>query len=463
MCTVALAMVRRLLAPASTPILLLAVVSVLSLGARAALLGEPCQSPCHTAADHTLIFDEAYYVNAARVIVGIKPAPGAHYADAPSGTDPNAEHPQLAKLIIAGAIELFGDGPFAWRIGSLIFGSIAILGMFALVRAAGGGRWSALCATALMACDNLLLVHGRIGTLDIYTVAAMIWGLALYLRGRPLLAGLTLAVGAAFKLVAPYAFAVLVALELVRVLTRWRAGGRAHSWRARPALRRLAVCGLTGVAVFMSLLAVMDLIATPYADATGQLITGGPVDHVAHMISYAGQQVSPTGPHGIASYPWDWLVDLKPIVYLRINASLPGSGLGAIHPVSKFIGVISPPIMLLALPALAFAVWRFRRRCPRIGSAPASATTEGELQIPILAVAWFLGTWIPFAVLSLVDQRTSYLYYMVIVMPGIYVAVTYLLSWAWRRRRRWVSAAAVVWALSVLAAVVVLYPFTPVL
>ena len=69
---------------------------------------------------------------------------------------------------MAGAIELFGDGPFAWRIGSLIFGSLAILGMFALVRAAGGGRWSALGAAALMACDNLLLVHGRIGTLDIY-------------------------------------------------------------------------------------------------------------------------------------------------------------------------------------------------------------------------------------------------------------------------------------------------------
>ena len=43
-----------------------------------------------------------------------------------------------------------------------------------------------------------------------------------------------------------------------------------------------------------------------------------------------------------------------------------------------------------------------------------------------MGVAWFLGTWVPFAVLSLLDSRTSYLYYMVIVMPGIYVAVTYL-------------------------------------
>ena len=93
---------------------------------------------------------------------------------------------------MAAAIELFGDGPFAWRIGSLIFGSLAILAMYALVRAAGGGRWSALGAAALMAADNLLLVHGRIGTLDIYAVAPMIWGVALYLRGRWVAAGIVL-------------------------------------------------------------------------------------------------------------------------------------------------------------------------------------------------------------------------------------------------------------------------------
>ena len=141
---------------------------------------------------------------------------------------------------MAGAIELFGDGPFAWRIGSLIFGSLAILGMYALVRSAGGGPWSALGASTLMACDNLLLVHGRIGTLDIYAVATMIWAVAFYLWRRPMLAGLTLALATAFKEVAPYALIVLALLELGRVLAR-RTRGVSRRVAPGPTLARFGI------------------------------------------------------------------------------------------------------------------------------------------------------------------------------------------------------------------------------
>ena len=63
-----------------------------------------------------------------------------------SATTPTPSTRSSPSWSIAGSIELFGDGPFAWRIGSLVFGTLAILGMFALVRAAGGGPWTALGA-----------------------------------------------------------------------------------------------------------------------------------------------------------------------------------------------------------------------------------------------------------------------------------------------------------------------------
>jgi predicted membrane-bound dolichyl-phosphate-mannose-protein mannosyltransferase len=303
-----------------------------------------------------------------------------------------------------------------------------------------------------MACDNLLLVHGRIFTLDIYVLAMMIWGVAFYLQERPVVAGVTLAIGFCFKLVGPYALGTLGLLELGRLFLRRRDAGSPPGWALRKVVPRFAATVFTSAGVFVGLLALMGLIATPYADAEAKLITGGPFAHIAHMFSYAAQQVSPNGPQGIASYPWQWLVDLKPILYLRINPSLPGQDFHAIHPVAAFWGMPSPVIMALGMPALLFCLYRFLRR-RRTGQSPA------DQQLAMLAVAWFLGAWVPFALLSIIDQRTSYIYYMVIVMPGIYVAATYAAALGWRLGRTWVRALIGVWAVGVLVAVVLMYPF----
>jgi hypothetical protein len=242
------------------------------------------------------------------------------------------------------------------------------------------------------------------------------------------------------------------------VLVAHRDRGSPAEWRLRPALKRFVCTTFTSVGVFIGLLGIMDRIAPPYADSEGKLITGGAIDHIAHMISYASGLTSPHGPKGIASYPWEWLLDLKPITYLRVNPSLPGDGLNAVHPVTAFFGMISPPIMLLALPGLAFAGYRFLRPQRLV----AGGRSFADPQLAIVDVAWFIGTFAPFEVLSALDSRTSYLYYMVIVMPGIYVAVTYLVSLGWRRRRRSLRALTLIWALSVFVAVVLMYPFVAV-
>jgi 4-amino-4-deoxy-L-arabinose transferase-like glycosyltransferase len=430
----------------SRPVLLLLAVCAVSLGARAAWLGAPCHAPCRSASDHVLIFDERYYVNAARVIAGIRPAPGAPYADAPLGVDPNAEHPQLVKLVIAGSIELFGDGPLAWRLGSLVAGTLAILGMFALVRATGAGQWPALAAAALLAADNLMIVHGRIGTLDIYAVAAMLWGVALYLRRQPLLAGIVIALAAATKLFGAYALIVLAIYELVVWL---RGGGRP----TRP-IARLAACSAVAAGVFVGLLASLDAIAAPYDDAGRRFVGGGPLGHLGHMISYGAGQSSPGGPQGIASYPWGWLVDYKSIVYLNVNPARPAPGLYHLHPAVHFLGLISPPILLVGLPALALAAIGLTGRW--IGLPAPSAWSSAGDRLAAVAASWFVGSFAPFVLLSVIFNRTSYLYYMVVVMPGFYAAVAFALPWL-RRWPRWTT----LWIASVVAAAVITYPLTP--
>jgi hypothetical protein len=431
------------------PLALLVLLCLASFGARAAWIGLPCQAPCTRPVDHFLIFDERYYVNSARVIAGIRPpaAQGAAYAHAPLGSDPNAEHPQLAKLIIAGSIEALGDGPWAWRLGSLIFGTLAILGMFALVRAASGSPWLALGAAALMASDNLMLVQGRIGTLDIYVVTAMIWAVALYLGGHPLWAGVVGGIGAGMKLFALDIVPVLLLYELLELrsgstVTDRLAGFRARAPGARGAGARLVqACAATGAA-FIGLLAILDRIAPPYNNAAAHFVRGGPFAHIGYMISYAAGQ---TGESGIASYPWQWLVDTKWIDYFTIDTGPRVPGVPYDYPSVHFLGLISPPILLAGLIGTVVVLWK---------ALAGRAGTQRRLII--LAAAWFLGTFGPFLIASGAFNRTSYLYYMTIVMPGMYVAGAWLISRL--RRQVWLVS---IWAVTVVAAVVLLFPFTP--
>jgi hypothetical protein len=242
--------------------------------------------------------------------------------------------------------------------------------------------------------------------------------------------------------VAPYLLLVLVLLEVLQWLP-----ARADAARR---LGRLAACGAAAGASFLALLALLDRIAAPYSPQTGKLVPNGPLGQVAHILSYAAHQTSPHGPRGIASYPWDWLVDYKPITYLTINPGRPSAALNQVQPAVHFLGMISPPILLLALPSLLFAA-----------SGAARSRLRSRDDVGIIGLAWFLGTFLPFVALSLIESRTSYLYYMVIVMPGIYVGAANLAGRILVGRNGLGRGLVVAWMACVLAAAIVMYPFTP--
>ena len=139
------------------------------------------------------------------------------------------------------------------------------------------------------------------------------------------------------------------------------------------------------------------------------------------------------------------MIDVKPITYLRINPAHPTPALSQVSPAVHFIGVISPPILLLAIPGLLLAAHALVRRRRRSAD-----------EVGLVGLAWFLGTYLPFVALSLIESRTSYLYYMVIVMPGIYLVVADLIARIGPRRK-----IVLLWMACVLIAAVLLYPFTP--
>ena len=248
------------------------------------------------------------------------------------------------------------------------------------------------------------------------------------------------------KLVAPYVLAVVVLLELLRALPEIR---RATGPVLRGAARRVGWCVTGAAATFVALLALLDRLAPPYDPVTmrraRRLAVHAPLAH-AQLRGRSDEPARSDRDRVLSRGTGSSIC--KPITYLNINPDKPAPGLFHVHPAAHFLGVISPAIMLLALPSLVFLAWAVlarRRRSPGEGRGARCSRWR-----------WFLGTFLPFVVLSVAFSRTSYLYYMVVVMPGIYLAVSDVLM---RLRRYWPWLA--LWGVALLGSLVVLYPFTP--
>jgi hypothetical protein len=508
----------RVLANRRTPLILLAVVCVFGTAARAWHLG----IPKYSAPAQGYVFDERYYVSAARVIAGLHTPPGDTYANAsPSGTDPNGEHPQLGKMIIAGSIELFGDNAIGWRITPVAFGLAALLLLYWLVRSAGGSQWLALGTTAIASVDNLWLVHSRIAVLDIYAVPFMLAAAACYLRRRPVIAGALIGIGSCLKEFAVYTLFVLLLIEAMRGLAwLWGrrvarrapeagpvagsgaeragapeapasagagapetppapagaqaarsgagpqaapsgAGARATPQPAAPprpsrrtVVRRLgrpvALCLVAGVTYF-TVLTILDTAVTPYSG-------GHPVDrkqssicdymllwkracnHFTFINRYAANLRDVGKPQGIASAPTDFWLDRKVIPYYEVQTTVRVNGVvKSQQTVIFFRGEISRVLLFTSWLALAVNMfWAFRRRD----------------DLSFLVIAWVIGTWVPTELFHLIDSRTTYLYYMVVVTPALYLAVARLMG-----VRRWLWPLVLIWAGFLFWDFASLYPF----
>jgi predicted membrane-bound dolichyl-phosphate-mannose-protein mannosyltransferase len=443
---------QRALANPRAPVVLLAVVVALSVGARVFHLDIPSEAK----PGDGFVFDEKYYVNAARVIAGVPMHPNDTYATAsPAGTDPNGEHPQLGKLIIAAGIRLFGDNPIGWRLGAVLFGTVALLLLYWLVRTIGCSSWLALGVTSIAAVENLWLVSGRIAVLDIYCVPFMLAGVALYLRRHPIVAGALIGVGMCVKEFALYALLTILLIELMR-FGRWFFVGRRSSpfGGVRAAIDRLsapvAVTAAT-VAVFATVLMVLDTAVDPYHD--GHSVAAGEAhicrifgpwssacNHIAFMNDYAAKLRSPHGPQGIASYPWQFWGDVEPIDYYTVRSTVTtDKTVTAVDTVLSYKGFVNPVLLVTAELGLLVAFVEMVRR---------------RDEVSFLVVAWTVATWLPAELSSLLGQRTTYLYYMVVTMPALYLAAARLLS------RRWIPRWLVgMWVGFLLAGFAVLYPF----
>jgi len=343
------------------------------------------------------IFDEPFYVNSARLILGIH-VRGGPYMDYPLGLDPNHEHPPLGKLLIAGSMRLFGDNGFGWRFPSLLAGIACIALVYAIVRAVSEDDWLAVLAAGIFAFDNLVLVHSRIGTLDMPMLAFLLLGVWCWFRGWPLAAGVACGIAGLIKETAYLGVAALLLLGLGAVVIR---AGRERALDRR-ALRASVLLVLSAAVVWFGGLWLLDLAYTNYDN---------PWAHLRAILNYG------FGIRGITannqSRPWRWFVNEGQMTYFDLvkNVTVNGRTVST-QQLIFFRGAMNPVLIgaaPLAISHVAWRAWRFRE------------------MLSIWVLAWVATTYLVYYPLVLFADRTTYLYYILLTMPALAVATAQLL------------------------------------
>jgi dolichyl-phosphate-mannose-protein mannosyltransferase len=338
------------------------------------------------------IFDEAHYVPAAEVLVGIQEHPGmgvwSFHPLIGKAPAPNFEHPLLGKFLIGWGMRLFGADAFGWRFFPALIGCFS-LGMMGWLGFKFFGRPGLmLLALLFMAFDSLHMIHSRLAMLDIFLVTALI-GLLLSswrLIQRPeswtwrMAAALCIALGLSSKWV--FAFGILGFSWCLLALGYGSKKLRFQTW---------VIVGLMALGLYH--------LWFPYYAAHGFSYGEWLEFHIAANVVTTGKLAH----HHYGATALSMLFNQRNIWYHY--EQLPGSMTVGL------VGLVNPLLILSALPALAVCLIHYLKRRERQD---------------IFILGWFACCYLPFFLV--LRERQGFLYYMLLVLPLMIMAVVRMLD-----------------------------------
>ncbi len=386
------------------PRLVLGVIVFIALISRLAWINVPGRA---------IVFDEPFYVNAARIILNDDLPVGSTYAHSLRGYDPNTEHPPLGKVLMAASIRLLGDNPYGWRMLSLLAGMAAIFLIYGIVRAGGGDPWFGVLAAGLLSFENLAMTHSRLGALDMPLVAFMLFGAWCALRGWPVLAAAGFALASLIKIDGIYGLIAVLLLFAGQAAWEHKQTG---TW-SREKFRAGALMTAAYVPMFIGGLWILDLMFTRYHF---------PWDHLAHILSYGVALKNPGG-YPVTeilsgnrfiqqSSPWQWLVNQVQMDYYVSNHIVSRhAGVTLTRTMVHLRGAMNPLIIGAAPFGFFFVVWR--------------AWKFGDT-LAMFALAWIAVNYLPYYPLQILAHRDNYLFYILPTVPALVIALAQFLRQA---------------------------------
>ncbi|ALC29452.1 MULTISPECIES: dolichyl-phosphate-mannose--protein mannosyltransferase [Streptomyces] len=418
---------------------------------------------------HAVIFDETYYAKDAWALVN-QGYEGSWPKDVdklilkdpssvPIPTDPGyVVHPPVGKWVIGFGEQLFGFTPFGWRFMVAVLGTLSVLMLCRIGRRLFRSTFLGCLAGLLLAVDGLHFVMSRTALLDLIVMFFVLAAFGclvvdrdharrrlaaalpvdeegvlrpdariaetLRLGWRPwrLAAGVMLGLAFATKWNGLY---VLAAFGLMTVL--WDVGARRTAGATKP---YLAVLRRDLVPAFVSTVPVA--IVTYLVSWTGWIVTDKGYyrnwaategkdsgwswllpDWLRSLWHYETQvydfHVGLTSGHTYESNPWSWLVLGRPVSYFyEEQTGCQESATGKCA--AEVLAIGTPLLWWLACVALAYVVWRWLFRRDWRAGAIACGVAAGWLP-------WFF-----------YQERTIFLFYAVVFVPFLCLAVTMLLG-----------------------------------
>lgn len=320
------------------------------------------------------VFDEVYYVKAARLLL--------------RGESANNEHPPLVKLFIMVGILLFGDNPIGWRLLPISLSSLSIVFLYILAAKVAGNKLVAFSTATLFMLDIMAFNIGQIAMLDIPSIMFVFAACIMLVEKRYDLSGIFFGLAMLCKLSSLFSLGIVFSL-LLRMMTE-NNGSK---------LRSLVFKWLLISARIFLLSFIIFLLGMWIYDAVYRIFNSSPLNHIIYMLNY----------HNILKYqsleeiihPLKWINPLNPFPPIPYYVT---------HSIAYY-GIYSP---------LWWSIWV-------IAPLSLKESIKDRSMSSFFIFTWIVTNFAPYIILAYVLKRYVYPFYFCTTLPGLYLGLSHSL------------------------------------